>query len=250
MAILSRWPRAIFYDSKTTLFDWAWSWRTAARQYIDQYGLSLSVDDFVEQWVKSFEGFQRTAAFGKYTPITHVSIKNALAMTYRLLGIDGDAERDMEVFKALQYDVPLFPDTEEALTAQQALGVKIIIYSDVESEYLETYVRKFQRFRPDFVGTTEQAGVHKPNPRTYRWVLHQMNLEPRDVIYCAAPEFDIQGAMATGMIAAKLFRKEGRLSKVTHAPSDLLPDFEIESLYDLTTLIELNRYPERYHRTD
>ncbi|MDW8060891.1 MAG: HAD family hydrolase [Thermomicrobium sp.] len=250
MAIVGRWPRAIFYDSKTTLFDWAWSWREAARQYIEKYGLPLNVDDFVEQWVRAFEGLQRTAAFGTYTPITHVSIKNALAMTYRLLGVDGNADADIEVFKALQYEVPLFPDTEEALATQQALGVKIIIYSDVETEYLQAYVSKFKEFEPDFVGTTEQAGVHKPNPRTYRWVLHRMTLEPRDVIYCAAPEFDIQGAMATGMIAAKLFRKEGRLSKVTHAASDLLPDYEIESLHDLTNIVEFNRYPQRYRRTE
>ena len=27
VAITGRWPRAIFYDSKTTLFNWAGSWR-------------------------------------------------------------------------------------------------------------------------------------------------------------------------------------------------------------------------------
>jgi hypothetical protein len=32
MAITGRWPRAIFYDSKTTLFNWAGSWRAAAAQ--------------------------------------------------------------------------------------------------------------------------------------------------------------------------------------------------------------------------
>src|SRR5690606_7601282 len=70
MAIVGRWPRAIFYDSKTTLFDWAWSWREAARAYIEKYGLDTSVDDFVERWVRNFEGYQRIAAFGQYTPIT------------------------------------------------------------------------------------------------------------------------------------------------------------------------------------
>ena len=248
VTIVGRWPRAIFYDSKTTLFDWAWSWREAAKTYIEKYGLSLSVDEFVEQWVRSFEGFQRSAAFGKYTPITHVSVKNGLAQAYRLLGVDGDAEADIEVFKQLQEDVPLFWDTEEALSAQQALGVKIIIYSDVEPEYLQTYVRKFKSFKPDFVATTQDAGVHKPNPRTYRWVLHEMNLEPRDVIYCAAPVFDVQGAMAAGMVAVQLLRKEGRLSKITHSPGDLLPDYEIENLHEMTKIVEFNRYPERYRR--
>ena len=98
----------------------------------------------------------------------------------------------------------LFDDTEDALTSQQKLGVKVFIYSDVETKYLEMYVSKFARFKPDFVGTTEQAGVAKPNPRTYHWVLRKTGMEPRDVLYCAAPMFDIQGAMSAGMIAAWL----------------------------------------------
>src|SRR5437773_7058160 len=30
MLLKGRWPRAIFYDSKTTLFDWSWTWKQAA----------------------------------------------------------------------------------------------------------------------------------------------------------------------------------------------------------------------------
>lgn len=248
MAIVGRWPRAIFYDSKTTLFDWAWSWREAAGAYIEKYGLDTSVDDFVERWVRNFEGYQRIAAFGQYTPITGVSMKNALADTFQQYGVDGDAATDIQVFEQLQEQVPLFPDTEAALLAQNELGVKIIIYSDVEAKYLRMYVEKFERFQPDLVATTDEAGYHKPNPWTYRWVLNKMGLEPRDVIYCAAPVFDIQGAMATGMIAAHLRRKEGRLSRATHTPGVVPADYEIESLHELTTIVEFNRYPERYRR--
>jgi len=60
--------------------------------------------------------------------------------------------------------------------------------------------------------------------------------------------FDIQGAMATGMIAAHLRRKEGRLSRATHTPGVVPADYEIESLHELTTIVEFNRYPERYRR--
>ena len=47
------------------------------------------------------------------------------------------------------------------MTNQQKLGVKVFIYSDVETKYLDMYVAKFKRFKPDFVATTEQAGVAK-----------------------------------------------------------------------------------------
>ncbi len=142
---------------------------------------------------------------------------------------------------SLQDRVELFHDTEDALQNQQDLGVRVFIYSDVETKYLDMYVSKFERFRADFVGTTEQAGVAKPNPRTYQWVLRQTGMEARDVLYCAAPMFDIQGAMSAGMIAAWLRRPEGRLSKETHQPGDLAADFDVESLHDVTRIIELNR---------
>jgi 2-haloalkanoic acid dehalogenase type II len=236
MAITGRWPRAVFYDSKTTLFDWAGSWRAAATQLLKMHGSQVAEQEFVETWVRSFEGLHRRAAFFRYTPVTEI-VREALSTTYRLHGIRGGAD-DIEVFADLQAKVELFPDTEAALTDQQKLGVKVFIYSDVETKYLDLYVAKFKKFKADFVGTTEQAGVAKPNPRTYQWVLRKTGCDARDVIYCAAPVFDVQGAMSAGMVAAWLRRPDGRLSKETHAAGDLAADFEIESLHDMTRLLE------------
>jgi FMN phosphatase YigB (HAD superfamily) len=53
--------------------------------------------------------------------------------------------------------------------------------------------------------------------------------------------FDVQGAMSAGMIAAWLRRPEGRLSKETHAAGDLPADFEVESLHDVTRILQLIR---------
>ncbi len=240
MAIVGRWPRAIFYDSKTTLFNWAGSWQGAATRILAQYGNPVSDAEFVETWVKTFEGMHRRAAFYRYAQVTDL-VRDALMTAYRIHNIDGRPD-DVEHFLALQESVELFADTEEALSNQQKLGVKVIIYSDVETRYLNMYVDKFRSFRADFVATTEEAGVAKPNPRTYRWVLQKTGLEPRDVLYCAAPMFDIQGAMSAGLIAAWLRRPEGRLSKETHSAGDLAADYEVESLHDVTRIIETNRF--------
>jgi FMN phosphatase YigB (HAD superfamily) len=103
------------------------------------------------------------------------------------------------------------------------------------------YVDKFKSFKPDFVGSTEQAGVHKPNPQTYYWVLRQVDLQARDVLYCAAPEFDVQGAMSAGLIAARLRRpSDGLLDHQTKA-ARIPPDYEIESLHDVTQILEANQ---------
>ena len=239
MLLKGRWPRAIFYDSKTTLFDWSWTWKQAAARLVEKYQTRMTAQEFLEGWVKLFEGFHRRTAFYRYTPITTL-LQEALATLYKIHGIPGSSS-DVEEMVRLQDEVQLFPETEEALTEQQKLGVKIIIYSDVETKFLHMYVSKFKDFKPDFVGTTEQAGFHKPNPQTYFWVLRQMGMEARDVIYCAAPTFDIQGAMACGLIAAWLRRPEGRLSRETHDAGLIAADYEIESLNDLTEIIKANR---------
>jgi 2-haloalkanoic acid dehalogenase type II len=239
MAITGRWPRAIFYDSKTTLFDWAGAWNRAARTLLARYQSAADPQHFVETWVRQFEGLHRRAAFFRYTQVTDLA-REALLNTYRMFAVPGGPD-DISAFTDLQDQVELFHDTEAALQNQQDMGVKVFIYSDVETRYLDMYVAKFRRFRADFVGTTEQAGVAKPNPRTYRWVLRQTGMEARDVLYCAAPMFDIQGAMAAGMVAAWLQRPEGRLSKETHEAGDLPADYDVESLHDVTRIIELNR---------
>jgi 2-haloalkanoic acid dehalogenase type II len=239
MVLKGRWPRAIFYDSKTTLFDWSWTWKQAAARLVEKYQPRLSAQEFLETWIKVFEGLHRRTAFYRYTPVMAL-IQEALVTLYKIHDIPGSAD-DVEEMVKLQDKVELFAETEPALSEQQKLGVKIMIYSDVETKFLDMYVRKFKNFKPDFVGTTEQAGVHKPNPQTYFWVLRRMGLEARDVIYCAAPTFDIQGAMACGLITAWLRRPEGRLSKETHDAGLIPADYEIENLNDLTEIIKANR---------
>lgn len=239
MIMKGRWPRAVFYDSKTTLFDWGWSWQEAATQILAKYDPSVDLLEFRANWLRFFEGHHRRNAFSKYTPITE-TIQEALIDTFNTFFIDGSPD-DIEEYTKLQEKVELFSETEEALQNQQDLGVKVIIYSDVEPEYLDMYVDKFKTFRPDFVGSTMQAGVHKPNPQTYYWVLRQMDLQPRDVLYCAAPEFDVQGAMSAGLIAALLRRPKDGLLDNQSPTVGIPPDYEIESLHDLTQILENNR---------
>ena len=239
MIIKGRWPRAVFYDSKTTLFDWGWSWKEAATQILAKHGSSVDFQAFRATWLRFFEGHHRRTAFSRYTPVTE-TIQEALVDTFKALNIDGSPD-DIEEYRKLQAKVELFSETEEALQNQQDMGVKIIIYSDVEPEYLNMYVDKFKTFKPDFVGSTEQAGVHKPNPQTYYWVLRQMDLQARDVLYCAAPEFDVQGAMSAGLIAALLRRTTDGLLDNQAATAGIPPDYEIESLHDVTRILEVNR---------
>ncbi len=240
MAIKGRWPRAVFYDSKTTLFDWGWSWATAAANIVKKYGSSVDTAKFTSNWVRFFESHHRRTAFSQYTPVTD-TVKEALVDTFNTFRLPGSPD-DVRAYTELQKDVGLFAETEEALTQQQSLGVKVFIYSDVEREYLDLYVSKFRRFKPDFVGSTEQPRIHKPNPLTYHWVLQQNGLQARDVLYCAAPGFDVQGAMSAGLIAAWLRRPvDGMLASQAPSAKGIPADYEIDSLHDVTRILQLNR---------
>jgi len=188
-----------------------------------------------------FEGLQRRAAFNRYKDLTH-HIRDGLAYAYRLHGMHGDAAKDVQVYLDLQSRVEPFPEVANALREQQALGVKVLIVSDVETRYIEGYVSRLAGFKPDFVGSSEQARIHKPNPRIYHWVLRRTGLEARDVLYCASPQFDIQGALACGIKTAWLRRAHGRLGRknATFEPGDVPADYEIEDLDQLTAICRAN----------
>jgi 2-haloalkanoic acid dehalogenase type II len=241
MAVRGRWPRAIFYDSKTTLFDWGWSWKSAAEALVKKYGSTVDEQQFSQTWVRFFESHHRRTAFSQYTPVTE-TVTEALMDTFRAFGLPGSPD-DVHAYTDLQQEVGLFPETESALQEQQDMDVKVWTYSDVERVYLDMYVSKFKAFRPDFVGSTEEAGFHKPNPLTYDWVLRQNGMYPRDVLFCAAPAFDVQGAMSAGLIAAWLQRPrtDGLLRNQAPSGRGIPPDYVIESLDDITEIIRANR---------
>ena len=232
------WPRAIFYDSKGTLFDWPWTWQQAANEIVKKYGSSVTGEEFSFTWARYFEGFHRRAAATRYTPVSEL-IRQALVTALKMHDIPGSAD-DVELMLGLQNQVQLFPETEAALQEQQDLGVKVIIYSDVEKKYLDMYVSKFKRFKADFVATTDLAGFHKPHPKTYYWVLNKLGLDVRDVLYCAGPTFDCMGAMAVNMVTAQILRSG--MSRETFLPGDVPADFIIDDLHGVTEIIRRNRF--------
>jgi 2-haloacid dehalogenase len=156
----------------------------------------------------------------------------SLLYTFKHFGIAGSPE-DVRFMTDLWNEVQPFPDTVPALTRQKEI-VKVFIYSNVETEYLEMMVNKLVGFRPDFVGDMDKSQSCKPSPRAYRWVLENVKLKPSDVIYCAGPQWDVQGAMAFGMKGAWVHRPY-RFSKEIEG---VKYDYEVNDLHELTKIIE------------
>jgi hypothetical protein len=102
LVVRGRWPRAIFYDSKGTLFNWAWTWQKTAEELVSRYAPEVSAKEFLQDWVTLFEGFHRRAAFRGYADFFGVLVRDALAMACRLHRIPVDAEEGIRILTGLR----------------------------------------------------------------------------------------------------------------------------------------------------
>jgi 2-haloacid dehalogenase len=226
-----KWPKAIFYDSKNTLFAWDSVWIKACSNILRKYESNMDPEVFWRQWATFMTGENHRTAFGKYRRFTE-SLRVSLVYAFKYFGIAGSSD-DVRSMTDLWDEVQPFPDTLTALMRQKEI-TKVLIYSNVETEYLEMMVNKLVGFHPDFVGDMDKSQSCKPSPRAYRWVLENVGLEAKDVIYCAGPQWDVQGAMAFGMKGAWVHRPY-RFSKEIEG---VKYDYEVNDLHELTKIVE------------
>lgn len=158
------YPQAIFYDSKTTVFDWDAQWREATAEILARYDADPDRDAFLDRWRQGMAGYFLSAAFIEYRDLDPC-ITDALRDAYHHFGLDGDAEADVEVYREKYDEVRPFPEASEALRRQQA---HTDVISNVESRYLDMMVEELDGVEPDLVATMEDAGSIKPSPYAYR----------------------------------------------------------------------------------
>ncbi len=228
MEAKGKWPKAIFYDSKNTLFDWGSVWTKASSNILDYRKSKMDPVEFQGTWHKFTEMVNHRVAFRHYQEFTEI-LRESLFYTFKHYNISGSPD-DIRFMAELWNEVQPYPDTASALRKQKEI-TKIFIFSNVEMKYLDMMVSKLRDFRPDFVGAMDQAKALKPNPRAYHWVLKQVGLDVNDVIYCAGiPQWDVQGAMACGMKGAWVNRERVKYEGVK-------PDYEVMDLHGLTEIV-------------
>lgn len=220
--------KAIFYDSKATLFDWYPIWVEASKRVIDKYDCKVDADEFMDLWHKFLVMVNHRVAFGQYQEFTE-SLQESLIYVSRYYGIPSVDSGDVHFLTDLWDIVQPFSDAHIALAEQQS-KTKVFIFSNVETKYLKMMASKVENFKPDFMSTMEEARMCKPSPRAYYWVLKQNNLELKDVLYCARPQWDVQGAIALGMKTAWLNRTGEKVAGIKY-------DYEVKDLHGITGLL-------------
>jgi len=222
------WPKAIFYDSKTTLFDWGIKWIEASKRILEHYGSSINPEEFKKTWNMFHTIENHRGAFGQYKEF-QTNNQTALMNTFNYYKIPGSPD-DVKYMADLWKEVQPFPDVVSELKKQKEI-TKVIICSNIETVYLQMMVEKLGDAQPDFLGDMQKAQASKPSPRAYYWVLNQVGLEVKDVIYCARPQWDVQGAIALGMKSIWLNRGNEELQGVR-------PDHEAKDMYEVTSIIK------------
>ncbi len=88
---------------------------------------------------------------------------------------------------------------------------------------------------PQAIVFTDQIGISKPNPKLYRRVLTDLDLEPSRTMYVGDnPLMDIDPAKEVGLIAVRS-RRSGRHSQLTGRTT---PDYEIRDFHALRELLQ------------
>ena len=244
MAGANKWPKAVFTDSKNTLWEWDPVWIRSCAGILEKYGSDMDPEQFWRVWIRWGVGENHRAAFAKYESFTE-TLELGLEKAFQITGIPGTRD-DVKFMTDLWGDVPPYPDTAPGLAKVQSMGVPVLIYSNVETEYLDMMVDKLEGFRPAFVGDMEKSHSRKPSPRAYRWVLDTagrelgIKLDYPDILYVAGPQWDVQGAMALGMKGVWV-RRNLDIAIDCHVgtePQGVEPDYTVDDMYGVAEIVE------------
>jgi 2-haloalkanoic acid dehalogenase type II len=243
MSKKGEWPKAIFYDSKNTLWAWDNTLIKSAKNILNKYESNVDPKEFLRMWMRIGTGLNHRAAFGTHQKFTK-TLEEGLEYTFKYFGIPGNAG-DVKFITELYDEVQPFPDTIPALTRQMEI-TKVLTYSNVETEYLDMLLNKLDGLRPHFIGDMDKSQSCKPSPRAYHWVLENasrelnLDLNVSNVLYCAGVLWDVEGAMACGMKAA-IVRRPYRYPPPDYE-AGVKADYVVDDLHELTKIVEASLF--------
>jgi 2-haloacid dehalogenase len=106
-------------------------------------------------------------------------------------------------------EVPAYPDARPALDRLAEADVPAVVLTNGGAKQTKQLLeRAGLDDRISRVFTTEEAKAYKPDPRPYRRVCEQLDLEPSQAVLVAAHGWDVAGALAAGYDAVWVDRLE------------------------------------------
>jgi len=139
-----------------------------------------------------------TTAAGRYQDFATLGAACAKAVA-AAHGAEFTDQGTAELAAALRR-LPAHPEVPDALAALRERGHRLVALGNSPPAVIEAQLTG-AGLAPRFDGwySVEQAGMLKPGPAPYRFVLQTEQVEPGQAVMVAAHDWDIAGAQAAGM---------------------------------------------------
>ena len=200
---------AVTLDIYGTLFDISPVFQPATEKILAEEGIDTdtkSFSDIVTKEILSrldrYEG-DNSVEFQPIRVIWEESFRTAFAS----FGVEGDAERAVDVWFDLFHAVDPFPDVPEAVNEISA-RYKVAIVSDADDEMLMPAWERIG-LPVEHVFTSEAAKSYKiqSDSKIFDLAFNTLNVEPHLVVHVGDARADIIGAINAGAKAIWLSRK-------------------------------------------
>ncbi len=199
--------KAILFDVFGTTVDWRSSIIAALERFGSDNGLSSDWEDTADRWRAGFRDLQGRITQGEREWITMDQIhREVLGGLLRELGAPDLPESEVAHLNRAWRRLKPWADTVEGL----ALMKRKHIIGTLSNGNLSMLVSLSKRggLPWDCVLSTGMFGSYKPNPQVYLGAVRILDAEPEEVMMVAAHAYDVDGARASGLRTAYVFRPD------------------------------------------
>lgn len=230
--------RACVFDTFGTLLDWRTSVARQVKKVADAKGVKGDWFDFADQWRGYY--FRLTSEIGTYKkqfmPVGYIH-RIGLDALLPEFGLGDLTEEERAKLNLAWHRLDPWPDTVEGL---KRLKKKFIISPLSNSDFrMMVDMSTYAGLPWDAVLTSETAQAFKPDPRMYLQAPQRLNLEPSQVLMCAAHNIDLKFARAAGLPRSAFIARPTEFGKAENKyyKKEVTPDPVNE--FNVTSVIEL-----------
>ncbi len=152
-----------------------------------------------------------------YHPFSKIA-EAALQMTATSLKVNVDDAFMQDILKSMQ-QLPPYSDVLTGLDLLKNAGYKMVTLTNSASAAQEKQL-EFAQLTAYFKETfsVDAVELYKPHPKTYQYVLDELNFDPQETMLIAAHGWDIAGAASAGLQTAFIAREGQALYPLAKKP--------------------------------
>ena len=226
-------PKALIFDVFGTVVDWRGSITREVRTLAERKGIRLNAGKFANEWRSGYQPAMDRVRRGDLPWLNidalHRLILSELSAKYQLNQL---SEQEMDALNRVWHRLKPWPDSVRGLKKlKQTYTVSTLSNGNFS---LLNNMAKHSQLPWDCIISAELFGHYKPDPETYLGAAKLLDLEPGQVMLCAAHKDDLLAAKACGLKTAFIKRpREFPPSVNLDLSFDKRFDFNAESIVDL-----------------